>query len=64
MNQNKIVCPNCQNTNKQILISLDLEGGHRTDWQAHEEWNFARALLYMTCAACGTNHEIKLEWRD
>ena len=63
MNGEKIQCPKCGNTNGQIIHDIDLEGGHRADWAAHKEWDFARALLFLVCASCGHKHEIKIEWR-
>ena len=58
-----IVCPKCKADKRQILVSIDLEGGHRVDWQQRQEWDFARAFMLMTCGICEHEYSIKHEWR-
>lgn len=65
MNSEKIVCPKCKDTKQQIISDIDLEGGHRVNWQVKgEEYDFARALLYLVCGSCGAEHVVNIEWKD
>lgn len=63
MDDKKFTCPKC-GKNEQILVAVDIEGGHRTNWTNRTEFDFARALLFVRCLSCGHNHELKIEWQD
>lgn len=56
-------CVHCAAQHTLIVTAIDLDGGHRTNWQDRMEYDFARANIYATCYHCHKSQILEIEVR-